>query len=98
MNQEKIYTTLLAPRITEKAALATQNSNQYVFKVAKTATKTEIKQAVEKMFEVAVTGVQTSTVKGKSKRFGRFAGKRKDWKKAYVTLAAGSTIETLSAE
>ncbi len=98
MNPEKIYTTLLAPRITEKSALMAQNNNQYVFKVAKTATKTEIKQAVEKLFEVSVAGVQTNITKGKTKRFGRFNGKRNDWKKAYVTLSAGSTIDLFSAE
>jgi len=98
MNQEKIYTTILAPRISEKAAIVAQNNNQYVFKVARNANKKEIKEAVESLFEVSVDKVCTSITKGKSKRFGKFMGTRKNWKKAYVTLSSGSTIDLFSAE
>jgi len=98
MNQEKIYTTIIAPHVSEKSAINAQNNNQYVFKVAKAATKPQIRQAVEALFEVKVANVQTSIAKGKEKRFGRYIGKRKDWKKAYVTLAEGSSIDMMSAE
>jgi len=98
MNQEKIYTVIVSPHVSEKAAMSAQNNNQYVFKVAKDATKPEIRQAVETLFEVKVANVQTSVAKGKVKRFGRYVGKRKDWKKAYVTLAEGSSIDMMSAE
>lgn len=98
MNQEKIYTIIKAPHVSEKSAINAQNNNQYVFKVAVAASKPEIKEAVETLFEVKVANVQTSIAKGKVKRFGRFVGKRKDWKKAYVTLAEGSSIDMMSAE
>ena len=68
-------------------------SDTLVFKVAKDANKTEIKAAVEKLFEVEVTGVRTVNVKGKTKRHGMRMGKRSDWKKAYVTLKEGQDID-----
>ncbi len=98
MNNEKIYTLLVSPHLSEKSSMNAQNNNQYVFKVQKNATKVEIKKAVEKLFEVEVSNVQTSVTKGKVKRTGKFPGKRKDWKKAYITLAEGSTIGMMSAE
>ena len=98
MNNEKMYTVLVSPHVSEKSAMNAQNNNQYVFKVQKTATKVDIKKAVESLFEVKVSNVQTSIAKGKAKRFGKFLGKRKDWKKAYITLAEGSTIDMMSAE
>ena len=98
MNQERIFTVLVAPHVSEKAALNAENNNQYVFKVAIDAKKPEIKKAVESVFDVQVLKVQTSVVKGKVKRFGQKMGRRKDWKKAYVTLAEGSTIEMMSGE
>ncbi|MFK5894154.1 MAG: 50S ribosomal protein L23 [Pseudomonadota bacterium] len=98
MNSEKIYTVLVSPHVSEKSAMNAQNNNQYVFKVQITATKVEIKTAVEALFEVKVTNVQTSIAKGKVKRSGKSVGKRKDWKKAYITLAEGSTIDMMSAE
>jgi large subunit ribosomal protein L23 len=98
MNNEKMYTVIIAPHVSEKSALNAQNNNQYVFKVQKNATKPEIKKAVENLFEVKVSNVQTSTLKGKAKRFGKYMGKRKDWKKAYITLTEGSTIDMMSAE
>ncbi len=98
MNNEKLYTIILSQHVSEKSALNAQNNNQYVFKVRKDATKPQIKAAVESLLDVKVKKVQTSVVKGKTKRFGRFQGKRKDWKKAYVTLTEGSTIDMLSAE
>ena len=98
MNQEKIYTIIKAPHVSEKSAISAQNNNQYVFKVAITASKPEIKEAVETLFEVKVSNVQTSIAKGKVKRFGRYVGKRKDWKKAYVALEAGHDIDLVGTE
>ncbi len=97
MNQNQLYQVLLAPRMTEKTVLLAESSNQYVFKVAKTATKQEIKQAVETLFEVKVDRVQTVNMKGKQKNFSRRAGKRNDWKKAYIRLAEGQSLDA-SAE
>lgn len=98
MNQERIFNVLIAPHISEKSALNAEYKNSYVFKVAIDAKKPEIKKAVESVFDVKVSKIQTSVAKGKSKRFGRTLGRRKDWKKAYVTLAEGSTIEMMSGE
>lgn len=97
MSQERLYKVLLAPRMTEKSVAATESANQYVFKVAKNATKEDIKAAVQLLFEVAVDQVRTVNVKGKQKNFGRRAGQRSDWKKAYVRLAEGQSLDT-SAE
>lgn len=94
MNQERILKVLLAPHVSEKATiLAEQEAKQFVFKVAKDATKREIKKAVETLFEVEVKSVSTLNVKGKRKRFGLVEGKRSDWKKAYVSLKPGQDID-----
>jgi large subunit ribosomal protein L23 len=84
---------LIAPHVTEKTSLAMQNSNQYTFRVKRNATKTDIKQAVELMFEVKVKGVQIVNEPGKTRRFGRLVGRTQDWKKAYVSLVQGQTID-----
>ncbi|MGV6803890.1 MAG: 50S ribosomal protein L23 [Ruegeria sp.] len=89
---EKHYDTLVAPVITEKSTIASEN-NQIVFKVAKTATKPEIAEAVERLFKVKVTAVNTLVTKGKSKRFRGRPYRRSDVKKAIVTLAEGHTID-----
>ena len=94
MNQEKLMNVLLEPRVTEKTTMVGEINNQYVFKVAKSATKPEIKKAVELMFEGAeVESVQVTNVKGKHKMFARQPGKRADWKKAYVKLKPGFDID-----
>ncbi len=98
MNQDRIYQVLLAPHISEKATIVADKHRQFVFKVAKNATKTEIKTAVEKLFEVKVKSVQTSILPGKAKRFGRFEGRRGDTKKAYVSLQPGFDINFVGAE
>ncbi|MEY1663186.1 50S ribosomal protein L23 [Isoalcanivorax beigongshangi] len=98
MNQERIFKVLLAPVISEKASVVAEKSNQVVFKVARDATKLEIKKAVEQLFNVKVEGVQTTTVKGKRKVFGRIQGKRSDWKKAYVSLQDGQDIDFLAEQ
>ena len=93
MNQERILQVLLAPHISEKSTLVADANGQHVFKVLPTATKIEIKQAVEQLFEVKVAQVRVVNVKGKTKRFGQREGKRSDWRKAYVTLAEGQDID-----
>jgi large subunit ribosomal protein L23 len=84
---------LIAPHVTEKTATAMQNSNQYTFRVQKSATKTDIKAAVELMFEVKVKGVQVVNEPGKTRRFGKVTGRTQDWKKAYVSLVQGQSID-----
>ena len=98
MNNERIMKVLLAPHITEKGAIVGESSNQYVFKVVTDAKKAEIKAAVEKLFEVSVDSVRVANVKGKTKRTGARPGKRKDWKKAYVRVQAGQTIDFAGGE
>ncbi|HAG95232.1 MAG: 50S ribosomal protein L23 [Pseudomonadales bacterium] len=98
MNQERVFKVLMAPHISEKATVVSDQNNQFVFKVAKDASKAEIKAAVEQLWEVKVKSVQTLNVKGKTKRFGRGMGKRADWKKAYVSLQEGFDIDFLGAE
>ena len=93
MNREQLMSVLIAPHVTEKTSLAMQNHNQYTFKVRSEATKTDIRKAVELMFDVKVAGVQVVNEPGKARRFGRTAGRTQDWKKAYVSLAAGQTID-----
>jgi len=93
MNNERLMKVLLGPVVSEKSTLATEMSNQYAFRVLKDASKREIQKAVELMFGVEVDGVQVVNVKGKVKRFGRMLGRRSDWRKAYVRLAPGQTID-----
>ena len=93
MNREELMGVLIAPHVTEKTSLAMQNHNQYTFRVRRDATKADIRKAVELMFEVKVAGVQVVNESGKSRRFGRHAGRTQDWKKAYVSLAAGQSID-----
>jgi large subunit ribosomal protein L23 len=90
---ERLINLLLAPHVSEKAARATDKLNQYVFRVRAEATKPEIRAAVELMFSVEVEAVQVVNVAGKKKRFGSSLGRRSDWKKAYVSLKAGQTID-----
>lgn len=97
MNQERILQVLLAPHVSEKTTLAADSNGQHVFRVLKDATKTEIKQAVESLFEVKVAQVRVMNVKGKAKRFGNRDGKRSDWRKAYVTLEKGQDIDFAGA-
>lgn len=93
MNQEKLLKVILSPHISEKSTVAVEDDNQYVFKVASDASKPEIKQAVEMLFNVKVGRVQVLNVKGKTKRFGTREGMRKGWKKAYVTLQEGQELD-----
>jgi large subunit ribosomal protein L23 len=93
VNREQLMNVLIAPHVTEKTATAMQNHNQYTFRVMKSATKTDIKAAVELMFEVKVKGVQVVNEPGKSRRFGKTTGRTQDWKKAYVSLVQGQSID-----
>ncbi len=90
--QERLMNVLLGPHVSEKSARVGDSHNQVVFRVRKDADKTEVRQAVEKMFEVKVADVQIVNVRGKQKRFGARLGWRSDWKKAYVRLAPVSEI------
>ncbi len=92
MNQERVFNVLLGPHVSEKSAAATEMANQYAFRVARDATKPEIRAAVERLFKVKVSGVRTATVEGKERRRGKFAGYRPDWKKAYVRLKDGEKM------
>jgi len=92
---ERLFQIILRPVISEKSTIAADKSHQIVFEVLPDASKTEIKAAVEKLFEVKVKQVQVANVRGKIKRFGRFPGKRSNWKKAYVRLHEGHDIDFL---
>lgn len=96
-HNSQLANVLLAPIVSEKSSLAAEQNKRFVFKVRTTATKLQVKKAVESMFNVEVDSVQVLNVKGKVKRFGRALGKRSDWKKAYVKLKEGHDIEFASA-
>lgn len=104
IREERLLKVLRAPHVSEKASTAMEKSNTIVLKVAKDATKAEIKAAVQKLFEVEVEVVNTLVVKGKVKRHGQRIGRRSDWKterigrrsdwkKAYVTLKEGQNLD-----
>lgn len=87
------FDVLRKPLLTEKSMAGKEELNAIVFQVHPEATKTQIKEAVEGFFKVKVEAVRTSNVNGKSKRFGKTVGRRKDWKKAIVTLKDGEKLE-----
>ncbi|MEO8718437.1 MAG: 50S ribosomal protein L23 [Burkholderiales bacterium] len=89
---ERLMNVVLAPVVSEKSTRVADKNRQYVFRVADDASKPEVKAAVELLFKTKVQSVTVSNVKGKVKRFGRFMGRRRNWKKAYVRLAAGQDI------
>lgn len=93
MNAERLMMVLKEPHTSEKATVMAEKFNQVTFKVLKTATKREIKLAVEHLFNVKVKNVSVINVKGKSKRFKQTTGKRSDWKKAFVSLHADQDID-----
>jgi len=96
--EERLLSVLLAPQVSEKATYVADKHEQVIFHVVPDATKPEIKAAVELLFKVKVADVQISNVKGKNKRFGRYMGRRKDWKKAFVCLAPGQEINFAAGE
>ncbi len=91
MNKERLMKVLLSPHVSEKTT-GLSLYRQYGFKILPNATKTEVAKAVELMFNVKVQAVRICNVKGKTKIVGRVKGCHQDWKKAYVTLASGNTI------
>jgi large subunit ribosomal protein L23 len=97
MRQTDLMSVLEAPIISEKTTLAAEKDHRVVFRVKKSATKGQIKRAVELLFKVEVDSVHVLNVKGKVKRFGRFFGSRSDWKKAYVKLKPGFDIDFSAA-
>jgi large subunit ribosomal protein L23 len=97
-NEERLLNILLAPQISEKATYVAEKNEQVIFHVVSDATKPEVKAAVELLFKVNVENVQISNVKGKQKRFGKYVGRRSDWKKAYVCLAPGQEINFAASE
>ena len=96
-HKERLMTVIRGPHVSEKSHRASED-NQVVLKVRTDATKAEIRQAVELLFEVKVDDVKVINYAGKLKRFGREPGRRASWKKAYVRLAEGSTLDFLSAD
>ena len=93
MSNQRIYNVLLGAHISEKSTIVADESNQFVFKVAKDASRPEIKRAVEQIYGVNVDSVSVANVKGKVKRTMRGWSKRPSWKKAYVRVAAGQEID-----
>jgi len=93
MSNERLMKILLSPVVSEKSAMVADKGNQFGFKVLPDATKPEIAQAVELLFNVKVQKVRTVNVKGKQKRFGAVMGRRNNWKKAYVRLQDGHDID-----
>ena len=93
MNKERLINVLVQPHVSEKAATVGEKANQYVFRVLEDASKSEVKQAVELMFEVKVEGVNLLNRPGKTRRFKNVAGRRNGYKKAYVSLQAGQSID-----
>lgn len=93
MNAERMYMVLRAPHTSEKSTVLADKLKQFTFKVLVTATKLEIKQAVEQLFNVKVRNVSVVNVKGKKKRFKQLSGQRSNWKKAFVSLQKGYDID-----
>ena len=98
MNKERVMKVLLAPHISEKSTVVADQNRQFIFKVLKDASKAEVKQAVEHLFNVEVQAVRVCNAKGKVKRFGQMLGRRGGSKKAYVTLKPGFDIDYAGAK
>ncbi len=93
VTQERLLKVILAPVVSEKSTRVADKLNQVVFKVLPDATKPEIAAAVASLFKVEVVSVQVANVKGKIKRSGKVTGRRKDWKKAYVSIKPGQELD-----
>ena len=93
MNVERLYQVILPPIVTEKATMVAENNQQIAFRVAPDATKLEVKAAVEMLFKVEVESVQVLNQNGKAKRFGRFEGRRRNERKAYVRIKDGQELD-----
>ena len=97
-NADRLMTVVLAPVVSEKSTFVADKNRQYVFRVSDDATKPQIKAAVELLFKTKVDSVTVLNVRGKERRFGRVLGRRRNWKKAYVRLAAGQEINFAATE
>lgn len=97
-NEARLLQVILAPVVSEKATMVADKQQQVTLRVAASATKPEIKAAVELLFKVQVADVKVLNVKGKTKRFGRFIGQRSNWKKAYVCLQPGQELNFAAGE
>lgn len=98
VNNSRLMQVLVAPIVSEKATMIAERANQVAFRVLQDATRDEIKAAVELLFKVQVESVQVLNQRGKSKRFGRFEGRRRNLRKAYVSLKAGQEINFAEAQ
>lgn len=98
MNQERLLQVILSPHISEKASIGAEKRNEYAFEVAQNATKPEIKDAIELLFNTKVRSVRVVSVKSKLKMFRGKEGKRSGWKKAYVMLHEGQKLELAGAQ
>ncbi len=93
----QLHDILIRPLVTEKTAKLSASENVYTFEVGLSSNKIEIQRAIQEVFGVRVESVRTLVVRGKARRFGRFSGKRSNWKKAYVRLAAGDSLNFLES-
>lgn len=98
MNQERLLKVILSPHISEKATIGVEKRNEYVFEVVSCATKPEVKDAVEHLFNTKVKTVRIVNVRSKKKLFRGMEGARKAWKKAYVTLQADQKLDIMGAQ
>ena len=98
MNQERLLNIILSPHISEKATTVMEKNNEYVFSVVKDASKSEVKDAIEFLFNTKVKAVRVATVRAKKKMFKGIEGSRKSWKKAYVTLQADQKLDMMVAQ
>jgi large subunit ribosomal protein L23 len=93
MKEQRLMKVILSPHMSEKAAMGTEKNRSYVFQVCLDTNKTEVKQAIEYLFNTKVDQVRIVNVKTKERRFGNVLGKKKGWKKAYITLSEGQRID-----
>lgn len=98
MKQERLLNVILAPHISEKTSRATEKRNEYVFRVIKDATKPEVKDAVEQLFNTKVDSVRMVNVRPKTRQFKQVQGKKKGWRKAYVTLQKDQKLDIMGAQ
>lgn len=98
MNQERLLKVILSPHISEKATIAAEKHNEYVFQVIDNATKPEVKDAIEFLFNTKVKSVRIVNVRTKKKLFKGIEGTRKGWKKAYITLQADQKLDIIGAQ
>ena len=98
MNDKRLHEVLIRPHVSEKTAMRAELQGRHAFRVARNATKIEVRHAVEKLFDVNVRSVQIVNVRGKTKRFGQVEGKRSGWRKAIVRLAEGQDLDFMGIQ